>query len=131
MEFVPCIIRISSEDTQLSIYIGQPLYSYLVESHAHSALELNRFPVPLASFLVPLVIMQRHVLCKATRNVRALRSVASTAAVSRRTISMSRPAASQLNSLHTFTDEEEMLREAGMLFLALCVSSASPRMILV
>ena len=63
--------------------------------------------------------MQRHVLCKATRNVRALRSVASTAAVSRRAISMSRPSASQLNSLHTFTDEEEMLREAGMLFLAL------------
>ena len=60
--------------------------------------------------------MQRHVLCKATRNVRALYPIASTVAVSRRTISISRPSASQLNSLHTFTEEEEMLREAGMLF---------------
>jgi hypothetical protein len=63
--------------------------------------------------------MQRHVLCNAARNARALRLVASTAAASRRAFSVSRPTASQLNSLHTFTDEEDMLREAGTLLLAL------------
>src|SRR5258706_15300771 len=97
--------RISTKLSPKMEEIAQPLYSN--QSHVHSPLDLHRFPV-----------MQRHVLSRATRNIRALRSVPSTVAISRRAISMSRPSASQLNSLHTFTDEEDMLREAGKRFLA-------------
>ena len=61
--------------------------------------------------------MQRHIFCKATQNAQALQLVASTAVAARRAFSMSRSLMSQLNSLHTFTDEEEMLRESGTLFL--------------
>lgn len=61
--------------------------------------------------------MQRHVFYKAARNAQALRPVPSAAVASRRAISMSRSSMSQLNSLHTFTNEEEMLRESGTLFV--------------
>src|SRR5258706_13496052 len=61
--------------------------------------------------------MQRHIFCKSVRIAQALRPVASTAVALRRAFSMSRSSTSQLNSLHTFTDEEEMLRESGTLFL--------------
>ena len=101
----------------ISLFVSKPLCS--TQSHVHSPLDLDRF-------FAPLVIMQRHVLSKVTRNLPTLRSVPSTPAISRRAFSISRPSASQLNSLNTFTDEEEMLREAGKPFLVLsgpvCVS---------
>ena len=59
--------------------------------------------------------MQRHMFRKAARIAQALRPVSSSAVASQRAFSMSRSSTSQLNSLHTFTDEENMLRESGTL----------------
>jgi hypothetical protein len=80
--------------------------------HTFSYLALDRLPVSSLPSS-----MQRHVFNKAARNAQALRPIASIAVASRRAFSISPSSTSQLNSLHTFTDEEEMLRESGTLLL--------------
>lgn len=56
---------------------------------------------------------------------RISRPVVRNAAVSSRAFSSTRIAASQVTSLHTFTEEEEMLRESGMFVTSSALSKDS------
>ena len=115
-----------ADRTKHSVNSGPPLSNQMFLYCLNSTTSRS----PLSPFLSHLIIVQHHLLCKATRSVRPLRPVPSTPATSQRAIFTSRPSVSQLNSLHTFTDEDEMLREAGMLFLALsgpvCDTQSNP-----